>query len=129
MPKTFFKLPSYYEGLKARRIKQSGRLSLVRVVSEEGRPVQWPYWFVIIRNFNLEKDKVSGATSIGVWRFGHEDQAYAKFAELEPMYPPYAVREPTPAQLAVRNRVRLHGIMLRLAPIPQKSISKLAEPP
>ena len=64
MPKTFFQLPSYYEGLKARRIKQSGRLWLVRVVSEERRPVQWPYWFVIIRNFNLEKDKVSGATSI-----------------------------------------------------------------
>ena len=49
-------------------------LWLVRVVSEEGRPFQYPYWFVIIRNFNLEKDKASGATSIGVWRFGHEDR-------------------------------------------------------
>ncbi|MGC2577543.1 MAG: hypothetical protein WA376_08190, partial [Terrimicrobiaceae bacterium] len=108
--KTIFKLPSYYEGLRARRIKQSGRLWLVRVVSEEGVPVQWPYWFVMIRNFNLEKDRASGATSIGVWRFGHEDQAFAKFAELEPLYPPYIRREPTPAQLAVRNRVRIHGI-------------------
>ena len=56
MAKTFFQPPSYYEGLKARRIKQSGRLWLVRVISEEERPVQYPYWFVIIRNFNLEKD-------------------------------------------------------------------------
>ena len=110
--KTFFQLPGYYEGIKARRIKQSGRLWLVRVVSDPDKESSAfkPYWFVVIKNFDLEKDKASGATSIGVWRFGYEDQAEAKFAELEPLYPPYVRREPTPAQLAVRERVRLHGI-------------------
>lgn len=92
--KTFFKLPSYYEGLTARRIKQSGRLWLVRVVSEEGRPVQYPYWFVMIRNFDLEKDKPRGATSIGVCLFGHKDQAYAKFEHLLPLFPLYFVTPP-----------------------------------
>ena len=82
----------------------------MRVVSEEGRPVQYPYWFVIIRNFNLEKDKASGATSIGVWRFGHEDEAFDKFNELEPLYPSYVVKPPTAAQIAVRDRVRRLGL-------------------
>jgi hypothetical protein len=108
--KTFFKLPSYYEGLTARRIAQSGRLWLVRVVSEERIPVQYPYWFVIIRNFNLKRDYVCGAKSIGVWRFGHKEQAFAKFEELRAFFPPFVKREPTAAQIAVRERVKLHGI-------------------
>jgi hypothetical protein len=34
MAETFFKVPGYYEGIRARRIKQSGRLWLVRVVND-----------------------------------------------------------------------------------------------
>jgi hypothetical protein len=112
MAKVLFKLPGYYEGIRARRIKHSGRLWWVRVVSDpdkrEGGTFK-PYWFVLIKGFDLIRDKASGGTSIGVWRFGYEDQASSKFAELEPLYPPSPVRPPTPAQLAVRNRVRLHG--------------------
>jgi hypothetical protein len=46
-----------------------------------------PYWFVIIKNFDLEKDKASGAKSIGSWRFQDEADALAKFEELLPLYP------------------------------------------
>ncbi len=104
--KTFFELPSYYQGIKARRIKQSGRLWLLRVVSDPDKASVTfkPYWFVMIRNFNLEKDRASEASSIGVWRFGYEDQAYAKFAELEPLYPPFVPKPPSAAQLASRDR-------------------------
>jgi hypothetical protein len=113
MAKVFFRLPGYYEGIRARRIKQSGRLWLVRVVSDpdkrEGGTFK-PYWFVAIKSFNPAKDKASGATSIGVWRFGYEDEAFAKFAELEPLYPPFPTRLPSPAQIAHRNKVRLQGV-------------------
>jgi hypothetical protein len=132
MSKTFFKLPSYYEGLTARRIRQSGRLWLVRVVSEEGPngeriPVRWPYWFVIIKGFDPERDEASGAKSIGVWRFGYEDQAITKFEELRPLYPPHPTRPPTPAQIAVRNRVRAHGIPKIHKEIPGTPISGVQE--
>jgi hypothetical protein len=70
----------------------------------------------MIRNFDLEKDKASGATSIGVWRFGHEDEGFAKFDELEPLYPPYVKRPPTPAQIAVRDRVRKGLILPKKGP-------------
>ena len=97
MPKTFFNLPHYYEGLKARRIKQSGRLWLVKVINDPP-----PYWFVFIRSFNLVQDKKSGAKSIGVWRFQHEEEAHAKFEQLKPLFPAYQKRPPTDKQLAVR---------------------------
>jgi hypothetical protein len=127
MAKVLFKLPGHYEGIRARRIKQSGRLWLVRVVSDpdkrEGGTFK-PYWFVLIKGFDPLRDKASGATSIGVWRFGYEDEACAKYAELEPLYPPYPVRAPTPAQLAVRNRVRLHGVRPR-TPVPGQDTLKI----
>jgi hypothetical protein len=127
MAKVLFKLPGYYEGIRARRIKQSGRLWLVRVVNDfdkkEGGTFK-PYWFVLIKGFDPIRDKASGGTSIGVWGFGYEDQASSKFAELEPLYHPFPVRPPTPAQLAVRNRVRLHGIRSR-TPVPGQDTLKI----
>ena len=47
MAKQYFKLTGDYEGLIARRIAQSGRLWLVRVIND-GRP----YYFVFIRGFD-----------------------------------------------------------------------------
>ena len=99
MAKQYFKLPGYYEGLTAKRIAQSGRLWCLRVCNDPP-----PYFLVIIRGFNRDRDKASGAKSIGVWRFIDEADAKAKFEELRPLYPPYAIREPTERQLAARRR-------------------------
>ena len=101
MAKQYFKLPGYYEGLTAKRIEQSGRLWFVRVCNDPP-----PYWLVIIRGFNRERDKASGATSIGVWRFIDKAAAKAKFDELRQHYPPYTVRAPTERQLQARRSVR-----------------------
>lgn len=96
--KQYFKLSGYYEGLTAKRIKQSGRLWLVRVVNDPP-----PYYFVIIRNFDMHRDKASGAKSIGVWRFIDPQDADAKFEELRPLYPPYV---PSAKQIAAREALR-----------------------
>ena len=68
-----------------------------------------PYWFVVIKHFDLAKDKVSGATSTGVWRFGHEDEAFAKFAELEPLYPPFPPGFQVPLKLPTETRYGCTG--------------------
>ena len=107
--KTFFELPSYYEGIKVRRIAHSGRLWLVSVISEtnlkgEIVPPPFPYWFILIKNFNLKRDYICGAESIGVWRFAHKSEAFAKFNELKEFFPPPVPRPPSPAQLASRER-------------------------
>ena len=99
MAKLFFSLPNYYEGLRARRVQQSGRLWLVKIINDPPA-----YWLVFIRNFNLEQDKASGAKSIGSWRFTLEADALAKFAALKSLYPPYPKREPTGKQIAARAR-------------------------
>jgi hypothetical protein len=117
MAKKYFKLPGYYEGLTAKRIEQSGRLWFVRVCNDPP-----PYWLVIIRGFKRERDKASGATSIGVWRFTDEAAAKAKFDELRQHYPPYSVRVPTERQLRARRRfaekAKLGGIRHGRMPIP-----------
>jgi hypothetical protein len=95
MPKTFFYLPHYYEGLKARRIRQSGRLWLVKVIND---PPQ--YLLAFIREFDLFTDgRKASAKSIGAWRFLHEDDAVRKFDEIVVHFPPYKVSE---KQLAAR---------------------------
>jgi hypothetical protein len=108
MAKVLFKLSGYYEGIRARRIKHTGRLWLVRVVSDpdkrEGGPFK-PYWFVLVKGFDPVKDKASGGTSIGVWRFGYEDEALAKFEELAPLYPEKPL---TPKQIAARLAIQAY---------------------
>jgi hypothetical protein len=98
MAKQYFKLTGYYEGLTAKRVAQSGRLWLVRIVNDPP-----PYWFVMIKNFDLTRDKASGAKSMGVWRFTGEADALAKFNELRPLYPSYV---PSEKQLAARARFK-----------------------
>lgn len=106
--KQYFKLPGYYEGLTARRLKQSGRLWLVCIVNDTP-----PYWFAIIRNFDLKRDRASGAKSIGVWRFIDEGDAEAKFEELRPLYPPHVNREPSAKQIAAREAFILRKTALK----------------
>jgi len=117
MAKKYFNLPGYYEGLTAKRIEQSGRLWLVRVCNDPP-----PYWLVMIRGFNRKREKASGATSIGVWRFTDKVAAKAKFDELRQHYPPYSVRAPTKRQLQARRRfaekAKLGGMSHRRRPIP-----------
>ena len=101
MAKTFFNLPGYYEGLRARRVKHSGRLWFVKVISDPDKEqgLAWkPYWFVLIRNFDLRKDRASGAKSIGVWRFQREEDAAAKYSALLPLYPAPAPKPLSQAQ-------------------------------
>ena len=98
MAKTFFNLPGYYEGLKARRLAQSGRLWLVKIINDPP-----PYWLVWIRGFDQQKDKKSGGTSIGVWRFQREEEAQEKFKELLPVYPAPAPRIPSEKQLEAQR--------------------------
>ncbi len=95
--KTFFDLPSYYEGLKARRMAQSGRLWLCKVINDPP-----PYFLVMIRGFDREKDAQTGARSIGSWRFQGEVEARAKFDELTRFFP-NKIKEPSLKQLAARK--------------------------
>ena len=97
MPKQYFNLTGYYQGLTVKRIAQSGRLWLVRVINDPP-----PYWFVMIRNFDPTRDKASGAKSMGVWRFVDESDAIAKFNKLRTLYPPQVVKPPTEKQPAAR---------------------------
>jgi hypothetical protein len=101
MPKQFFKLTGYYDGLTVKRIAQSGRLWLVRVVNDPP-----PYWFVMIKGFDPTRDRASGTKSMGVWRFVDESDALAKFNKLRPLYPPQVVKPPTDKQLAARARFK-----------------------
>lgn len=103
--KQYFKLSGDYEGLKVRRLRQSGRLWLVRVINDGA-----PYWFVMIRNFQLERDRMSGARTMGVWRFVKEEDAEAKYGELVKFYPPHVVSE---KQKAAREAIRARGALLK----------------
>src|SRR5262245_45898948 len=56
------KLPEWYdEDLDARLVRKSGRLILAKIVNDPP-----PYWFVWIHNFKPQRDKASGAKTIGV---------------------------------------------------------------
>jgi hypothetical protein len=50
--KTFFTLTGAYEGLKVRRLAQSGRLVLYRVLNDGSL-----YWLVQVKNFQEEIDR------------------------------------------------------------------------
>jgi hypothetical protein len=50
--KTFFWLTGAYEGLKVRRLAQSGQLVLYRVLNDGP-----PYWLIQVKNFQEEVDR------------------------------------------------------------------------
>ena len=76
------KLTGILKGFTAKRIAQSGRLWLVRVIDNP------PSWVVLIRGFDPIRDRASRAKSVGAWRFVNELGAIAKFNELRTLYPP-----------------------------------------
>jgi hypothetical protein len=90
------RLPEWYgEDLDLRLVNRSGRLILAKVVNDPPR-----YWFVWIHNFNLRRDKASGAKTIGVWRFTEKDVARIKFEQLLPLYPASKRKGASPEQMA-----------------------------
>jgi len=70
--------------LRCRRLKQAGRLELLQIVNDPP-----PYWFVMIRNFDMsekgpDRKALEGLTTPwgnGVWRFLDFEKAKAKFEQ------------------------------------------------
>ena len=83
--KQLFKLSGILKGFTGECIAQSGRLRLVRLVDDPTGS-----WVVLIKGFDPIRDRASGARLFGAWRFVNEKQAFGKFNELRPLYPPKA---------------------------------------
>jgi hypothetical protein len=78
--KTFFDLKAPYEGLRVQRLRQSGRIVLYRVMIDPP-----PYWFVLIRGFDPNRDIAPGIIDphkVPTWRFVSFADAEAKFEQL-----------------------------------------------
>jgi hypothetical protein len=107
--KTFFRLPEKafggaYAGLKARRLKQVGRLVLYQIVDDPPA-----YWMIWIKGFNPKKDIAPGLIhpdKIPVWRFTDIDSAKAKFADLAKL-PTFLAEEEKAAKLRVSAKQRI----------------------
>src|SRR5882724_4428250 len=83
MAKKLFDLRGQYEGLRARRLSQCGRVVFHRIINDPP-----PYWLVQIKSFDEELDrpliaKVTGSKwGNGTWRFVSEGNAQATFDAL-----------------------------------------------
>jgi hypothetical protein len=84
--KTFFWLTGAYEGLRVRRLAQSGRLVLYRVLNDGP-----PYWLIQVKNFQEEVDRPKlGHESIfgnGTFRLVALESAERLYRSLLPNYP------------------------------------------
>jgi hypothetical protein len=84
--KTFFWLTGAYEGLRVRRLAQSGRLVLYRVLNDGP-----PYWLIQVKNFQEEVDRPKlGHESIfgnGTFRVVALESAERLYRSLLPNYP------------------------------------------
>jgi hypothetical protein len=105
--------------LRLRRLDRAGRLELVQITNDPP-----PYWFVLIRNFDMsaesaDRKALAGLTTPfgnGVWRFLDFEKAKAKFAELRAL--PIFVRERDRAEKIREKRAeRLAGVRI---PFPKK---------
>jgi hypothetical protein len=79
--KAFFNLTGAYEGLRARRLAQCGRVVLYKVINDPP-----DYWLVSIRTFDEDIDRPLirhlSEFGNGVWRFLSLSAAQARFASL-----------------------------------------------
>jgi hypothetical protein len=86
MAKTFFNLSGDYDGLKVRRLDQSGRLVLYRVLNDGP-----PYWLVRIQNFDERTDRPrirhESKFGNGTFRCVSLEQAERLYRSLLPNYP------------------------------------------
>src|ERR1700730_6209683 len=103
--KTFFDLKGAYQGLRARRLSQCGRVVFYKIVNDPP-----DYWLVVIRAFNEERDRPLirhlSRFGNGVWRFGslHADQQ--NFTRLA-TFPEYAAEEKKRQKTRRKNSERL----------------------
>ena len=104
--KVFFDLPEMYDGLRARRLSQVGRLVLYQIINDGA-----PYWLVIIRNFDPGVDVAEGLINpdrVGTWRFVDLKGAETKFGALAKL--PRFIEEEARAEKsrdAARQRMRV----------------------
>jgi hypothetical protein len=95
--------------LRCYRLAQAGRLELLRVLNDG-----FPYWLVMIRNFNQsptgpDRIALQGLTTPwgnGVWRYLDEGQAHAKFQQLSSL-PIYALERARAVQIRDKKRERI----------------------
>jgi hypothetical protein len=84
--KTFFWLMGAYEGLKVRRLAQSGRLVLYRVLNDGP-----PYWLIQVKNFQEEIDRPKlqheSKFGNGTFRCTTLESAERLYRSLLPNYP------------------------------------------
>jgi hypothetical protein len=103
--KAFFKLRGAYQGLRARRLAQCGRVVLYKIVNDPP-----DYWLVVIRAFSEESDRPLiwhlSRFGNGVWRFGSLSAAQAHFARLADL-PKYAAEEKKRQKTRRKNSERL----------------------
>jgi hypothetical protein len=94
--------------LRCYRLAQAGRLELLRVINDPPA-----CWLVMIRNFNQsptgpDRKALEGLTTPwgnGVWRFLHEQLAYAKFQQLASL-PIYALEREKVLKIRDQKRER-----------------------
>jgi hypothetical protein len=114
--------------LRARRLEKFGRLELLQILND-----QPPYWFVMIRNFDPQRDVASGMkgdsngprrqghlidpSKNGNWRFTDLQMAKAKFAQLSAL--PWAIADEVKRQ-ELRDKKRQAIAKVRI-PFPKKA--------
>lgn len=103
--KVFFALQGPYEGLRARRLKQVGRLVFFQVFNDGPT-----YWFVVIKNFSPDLlDVAKGLidpNGNGTWRFVDLKRAETKFGELAKL-PRYVAEEARAVKSREASRQRM----------------------
>jgi hypothetical protein len=105
MAKQFLTLRGEYDGIKVRRLQKFGRIELLRAIEVN------PYWFVRINGFKEPRDRsrlirCGSKFGNGYFRFGHLDEAKAKFAELKDQ-PESNLEEKQRIELAHKKRQRV----------------------
>ena len=103
--KVFFDLQGPYEGLRARRLAQMGRLVLYQVFND---PPAW--WIVVIKNFSPDLlDVAEGLidpNGNGTWRFVDLTMAEKKFGELAKL-PRFMQEEKKASKAREATRLRM----------------------
>jgi hypothetical protein len=107
MPKQFFTLTGDYSGIKARRIRQAGRVVLYKMFGEI-----FPYWLVQMKNFSehFDRPRLFGITGSkfgnGSARFLRLKQAKERFEKLI-AHPEYAAEAQKAEISAMKKREHL----------------------
>ena len=131
MAKVFFRLPGYSEGIRARRIKQSGRLWLVPVVNDpdkrEGGTFR-PIGSLPSRDSIRQKTKPAAQPRLESGASVMKMRLSPSLPSWSRSIPPSPTRLPSPAQIAHRNKVQLRGVPKIHKELPGIPLSRASGP-